>query len=424
MTVAELLTVHLNAMSTLDKNNDTTTSPFAKINSWNTISDFKFENVKYLPRDSIPFASGGIVRIPIDAVPLKLFHVDLQVRISQIQTKNQINSIAEPGATYWRTVRDCMYNMFEGYTIYNGNTELETVDFDQRKWEHISHKSALQHDHDDYMAGNLDDATRQTASAGPQFLKLALHNFHTRQTHNALYLNQTANDYRYEFKLRPMNRWLETNSTSDVVITSIEINLLGTLVHVPESEKVETIAAINAPKGVITPLLICEKLPRYVLKTGQLTHKIDISFMKGNAAYMFFQLRNVADVDNVRSPTYERFLPFAKWRLLYSSGKEVFPPYENMSDNFSDMRKYFELPAPSPTEGGYGRFNFGGKSWSLEPQNQHNRAGSLPTSGLNNLILEITHKAVTSQDIYIDVFFMSSQYIQEQGSKVQRVFTI
>ncbi|KAM9957342.1 hypothetical protein ACTFIR_011881 [Dictyostelium discoideum] len=234
-------------------------------------------------------------------------------------------------------------------------------------------------------------------------MKLALHNFHTRATHNAIYLNKTANDYRYEFKLRPMNRWLETDSSSDVVITNMEIYLQGTLVHVPESEKLETIAAIDAPKGIITPLLICEKLPRYVLRAGQLTYKIDISFIKGNYAYYFFQLRNVADVDHVRSPKYERYLPFAKARLLYSSGKEVYPPFEDMSENYSEMKKFFTLPAPYPNEKGFSRYNFGGYCWALEPQNQHNKSGSLPTSGLNNLILEVTRKQLQLK-IFISTF--------------------
>ncbi|KAM9999521.1 hypothetical protein ACTFIY_004578 [Dictyostelium cf. discoideum] len=410
-------------MSPMDINPDTSDSPFHPMGAWNTLPDFKFEKVKYIPRDAIPYSTGGLVRVTIDAMPVKLFQMDLCVKISAIKTKNQINGVAETG-TYWRTVRDCMYNMFEGYTIYNGNSDIETVDFDQRKWEHISHKDQSTHDGDDYMSKNSDDVTRQDYSANPQFMKLALHNFHTRATHNSIYLNKTANDYRYEFKLRPMNRWLETDSNSDVVITNMEIYLQGTLVHVPESEKLEIIAAIDAPKGIITPLLICEKLPRYVLRAGQLVFKMDLSFIKGNTAYFIFQLRNVADVDHVRSPKYERYLPFSKARLLYSSGKEVYPPFEDMSENYSEMKKYFTLPAPYPNEKGFSRYNFGGYCWSLEPQNQHNKSGSLPTSGLNNLILEVTMKAITTQDIYIDVFFMSSQFIQQQGSKIQRVFTI
>ncbi|KAM9974340.1 hypothetical protein ACTFIR_012861 [Dictyostelium discoideum] len=346
MSVADQLTFHKNAISPMDINPYTSDSPFHPMGTWNTLSDFKFEKVKYIPRDAIPFSTGGLVRVTIDAIPVKLFQMDLCVKISAIKTKNQINGVAETG-TYWRTVRDYMYNMFEGYTIYNGNGDIETVDFDQRKWEHISHKDQSTHDGDDYMSKNSNDVTRQDYSASPQFMKLALHNFHTRATHNSIYLNKTANDY-----------------------------------------------------------------------------KIDISFIKGNCAYFFFQLRNVADVHHVRSPKYERYLPFAKARLLYSSGKEVYPSFEDMSENYSEMKKYFTLPAPYPNEKGFSRYNFGGYCWSLEPQNQHNKSGSLPTSGLNNLILEVTMKAITTQDIYIDVFFMSSQFIQQKGSKIQRVFTI
>ncbi|KAM9957343.1 hypothetical protein ACTFIR_011882 [Dictyostelium discoideum] len=57
MSVADQLTLHKNAMSPMDINPDTSDSPFHPMG--NTLSDFKFEKVKYIPRDAIPYSSGG-----------------------------------------------------------------------------------------------------------------------------------------------------------------------------------------------------------------------------------------------------------------------------------------------------------------------------------------------------------------------------
>ncbi|GAM29398.1 hypothetical protein SAMD00019534_125740 [Acytostelium subglobosum LB1] len=218
--------------------------------------------------------------------------------------------------------------------------------------------------------------------------------------------------------------WIETDGPTQATLRSLNIYIRGRLVQIPDSERRETAYAIAAQSGVITPFTHCEKKSRQVLRVGDQIHKVDVSFLKGNSNYYLFHLRKRSDVDNPLQPNYEKFMPWSTSRLLHSGNKEVHPPFYSMKDNYLELKQFFEMAQPQPNENGPSRFNIGGYCWSLEPQNQHNQSGSCPLSALNNLMFEVTTKEPLTEEYYLDFYSYSTLFIQQQGTDIQRVFSV
>eukprot|EP01132_Coremiostelium_polycephalum_P009342 gene9342-11458_t len=421
MSVPSLLNVQTTPMTPLVVAATTENSAFHAPNTWTSLPDHKLEKVDFYSKDNITPETGGTIRINIDKQNAKIYFAQLHVKLAPLTCDPINEGLAAKIALSEYTI----FAMFDKYTSYHGNKDQETRELEA---DHLWLKLYPSKDHQDNIRYNINtDGNREGYARTEQELFMDLPVFHsTSGPHSTIYLNKLANEFRYEFKLKPLRQYINMENGQNPRCAKIEVFLRCWMVHVNESERLEFTRQIDGPRGIIYPLLHIERKRHSTARAGESRHVVDISHIKGNAAYFLFTLRKKNEVD--RENRHFNYQSWNSFRVLHSGNKEIVPA-QSFKENFHDLKRWFTLPVgnnngPAPgTDIKFesGPYNFGGWSWSLNPMDHHHATGNLPTSNLNNLQFEL-NTAQLDEDCYIDIYFASHQYIQYKGVEMKKLF--
>eukprot|EP01132_Coremiostelium_polycephalum_P003853 gene3853-4802_t len=315
MSVPSLLNVKTTPMTPLVVSSDASSSPFHAPNKWTTLPYHKFEKIDLYPKArNITSATGG-----------------------------NLSPITATGGTYTRLTNLPLLSMFDTCTIYHGNKDLETIDFDRLHfWLRAYPDRDVQTNIEYNMNHDTSDAMNEYAK-GPQELFMDLPVFHSEGgPHASLYMNKLANDFRYEIKLKPISQYVVTDGT-DPKCDKIEVFLRCWMVHINESERVQIVNQINSDGGNIYPITHFERKKLVPIRGIDTTHIIDLPHIKGNITYFFFVIREKADEDSPNAPRYFSYLPWHSFCLKHSGNKEIITS-QGFKENFQDLKKWFTLP--------------------------------------------------------------------------------
>lgn len=381
--------------------------------TWNQCANYIDRRIDLAPAEGATQANW--VEMPLTFIPPKIAD-----RLGECQFMGRMDSLAGTGGTYIATADGFAFQVWQDFTISNGQNTLQYLKNDDVYEEYASLLNTEERDAVAYSTKTeLSLVQRQAlAGAGVTFdWWIDMPFYWTTTLDRNLALFQQALEHRIVIKLNPITKVVESDHTAFTgSLKNLRLRVLYT--HTQANERDQLTTDVRTGMGLVWKIKDVQRHTINVTASTNLSTQYALSPITGDVTTLVLMHRIKSEIDGTTflNRPYNNFQAIPRMRIVSGGGDEIFPWVEGDYVLYHLHRKH-GYPAPAGKR--IYRLNF--ERFPAAGPNAF--SGERYFGNINQPALEIDWTVANSPAVATQIYVKAIvvNYIQHSNGEISRV---